>query len=53
MLEQMYILFIYILLFELTFMIVLVVALFVALVITRRKLDSKKVHLCLTVRDAL
>ena len=42
MLEQIYIFFIYILLIELASMIVLVVALFVALVITRRKLDSKK-----------
>lgn len=42
MLEQIYIFFIYILLFELAFMIVLVVALFVALVFTSRKLDNKK-----------
>ena len=53
MLEQIYLFFIYILLIELALVTVLVVALFVALVITRRKLDSKKVHLCLTVRDAL
>ncbi len=40
--EQVYFFFIYILLFELAFITVLVIALFVALVITRRKLDSKK-----------
>ena len=51
--EQIYLFFIYILLFELAFITVLVIALFVALVITRRKLDSKKLHLCLTIRDAL
>jgi len=42
MLEQIYIFFIYILLIELAFVTVLVIALFVALVMTRRKLDSKK-----------
>ena len=42
MLEQIYIFFIYILLFELALVTVLVIALFVALVITRRQLDSKK-----------
>lgn len=42
MLEQIYILFIYILFIELAFVIVLVIALFVALVITLRKLDNKK-----------
>ena len=42
MLEQIYIFFIYILLIELAFVTVLVFALFVALVITFRKLDNKK-----------
>ena len=42
LLEQIYIFFIYILLFELALVTVLVVALFVALVITSRKLDNKK-----------
>ncbi len=42
MLEQIYIFFIYILLIELAFVTVLVVALFVTLVITFRKLDNKK-----------
>ena len=42
MLEQIYIFFLYILLIELAFIIVLVVSLFVALVITLRKLNSKK-----------
>ena len=42
MLEQIYIFFIYILLFELALVTVLVIALFVALVITSRKLDNKK-----------
>ena len=42
MLEQIYIFFIYILLIELAFLTVLVIALFVALVITLRKLDPKK-----------
>ena len=42
MLEQICIFFIYILLIELAFVTVLVFALFVALVITFRKLDNKK-----------
>lgn len=42
MLEQIYIFFIYILLFELALVTVLVIALFVALVMTSRKLDSKE-----------
>ena len=42
MLEQIYIFFLYILLIELAFIIVLVVSLFVALVITLKKLNSKK-----------
>ena len=41
MLEQIYIFFIYILLIELTLVTVLVVALFVTLVITLRKLDNR------------
>lgn len=40
--EQIYLFFIYILLFELAFITVLVIALFVALVMTSRKLDSKE-----------
>lgn len=40
--EQIYIFFIYILLFELAFITVLVIALFVALVMTSRKLDNKE-----------
>jgi len=42
MLEQIYIYIIYILLIESAFFIVLVIGLFVALVLTTRKLDSKK-----------
>ena len=42
MLEQIYIFIIYILLVELAFVTVLVIALFVALVMTFRKLDNKK-----------
>lgn len=40
--EQIYIFFIYILLIELAFITVLVIALFVAFVMTSRKLDSKE-----------
>ena len=40
--EQIYLFFIYILLFELAFITVLVIALFVALVMTSRKLNSKE-----------
>ena len=42
LLEQVYLLFIYILLFELTIVTVVAIALFVALVVTIRRLDSKK-----------
>lgn len=40
--EQVYLLYIYILLFELAMVNVVAIALFVALVVTVRKLDSKK-----------
>ena len=46
-----YLLFIYILFIELTIITVVAIALFVALVVTTRKLDNEKIHLCLTVRD--
>jgi len=42
LLEQVYILFIYILFIELAIVTVVAIALFVALVVTVRKLDSKK-----------
>lgn len=42
LLEQVYILFIYILLIELAIVIVVAIALFVALSVTMRKLDNKK-----------
>ncbi len=51
LLEQVYLLFIYILFIELAMVTVVAIALFVALVVTMRKLDSKKTHLCLAVRD--
>ena len=53
LLEQVYLLFIYILFIELAMVTVVAVALFVALVVTMRKLDNQKIHLCLTVRDVL
>ena len=43
--EQVYLLYIYILLFELAMVTVVAIALFVALVVTVRKLDSKKKHI--------
>ena len=46
LLEQVYLLFI-----ELVMVTVVAIALFVALVVTVRKLDNKKTHPCLTVRD--
>lgn len=49
--EQVYLTFIYILFIELAIVTVVAVALFVALVVTIRKLDNKKTHLCLAVRD--
>lgn len=49
--EQVYLLFIYILIGELAMVTVVAVALFVALVVTIRRLDNKKTHLCLAVRD--
>ena len=42
LLEQVYLLYIYILLFELAMVTVVAIALFVALVVTINKLDSKK-----------
>ena len=52
LLEQVYLLFIYILFIELAIVTVVAIALFVALAVTMRKLDNKKkTHLCLTVRD--
>ena len=51
LLEQVYLLFIYILFIELAIVTVVAIALFVALVVTMRKLDSKKTHLCLVNRD--
>lgn len=49
--EQVYLLFIYILFIELAIVTVVAIALFVALEVTIRKLDNKKAHLCLAVRD--
>ena len=43
--------FIYILFIELAIVTVVTIALFVALVVTIRKLDNQKTHPCLTVRD--
>ena len=51
LLEQVYVLFIYILFIELAMVTVVAIALFVTLVVTIRKIDNKKTHLCLTVRD--
>ena len=51
LLEQVYLLLIYILFIELAIVTVVTIALFVALVVTIRKLDNEKIHLCLTVRD--
>lgn len=49
--EQVYLTIIYILFIELAMVTVVAIALFVALIVTVRKLDSKKTHLCLVVRD--
>ena len=51
LLEQVYLHLIYILLLELAMVTVVVIALFVALIVTVRKLDNKKTHLCLVNRD--
>ena len=51
LLTQVYLLLIYILFIELAMVTVVAIALFVALVVTMRKLDNKKTHLCLVVRD--
>ena len=53
LLEQVYLTFIYILIFELAIVTVVAIALFVALVVTVRKLDNKKTHLCLVNRDVV
>ena len=42
LLEQVYLTFIYILIFELAIVTVVAIALFVTLIVTTRKLDSKK-----------
>ena len=42
LLEQVYLLYIYILIFELAIVTVVAIALFIALVVIMRKLDSKK-----------
>lgn len=52
LLEQVYLAFIYILFIELAIVTVVAVALLIALVVTIRKLDNEKTHLCLVVRDA-
>lgn len=51
LLEQVYLFYIYILIFELVMVTVVATFLFVALVVTIRKLDKQKIHLCLAVRD--
>ena len=51
LLEQVYLLFIYILFIELAIVTVVAVALFVTLIVTIRILDNKKTHLHLPVRD--
>ena len=51
LLEQVYLLFIYILFIELAIVTVVAVALFVTLIVAIRILDNKKTHLRLTVRD--
>lgn len=51
LLEQVLILFIYILFIELAMVTVVAIALFVALVVTIRKIDNEKTHLCLVNRD--
>lgn len=45
LLEQVYLLFIYILFIELAIVTVVAIALFVALVVTIRKLDNEKKHI--------
>ena len=51
LLEQVYLLFIYIQFIMLAMVTVVAIALFVALVATMRKLDNKKTYLCLVNRD--
>ena len=52
LLEQVYLLFVYILFIELVLVTVVAVALSIALIVMVRKLD-KKIHLCMVVRDEL
>ena len=51
LLEQVYLLIIYILFIELAIVTVVAIALFVTLVVTVKKLGNKKTHLCLVNRD--
>ncbi len=53
LLEQVYLFFIYILIFELAMVTVVAIALFALFVDAVRKLDNKKTHLCLAVRDVV
>ena len=46
LLEQVFLLFIYLLTIELAIVTVVTIALFVALVVTMRKSDNEKTHLC-------
>lgn len=51
LLEQVYLLHIYILYIELAIVTVVAIALFVALVVTIRRINNEKTHLCLAVRE--
>lgn len=51
LLTKVYLLFIYILFYELTIITIVAISLFVALIVTIKKLSNKKIHLCLAVRD--
>lgn len=53
LLEQVYLFFIYILIFELAMVTVVAIALFALFVDAVRKLDNKKTHFCLAVRDVV
>lgn len=53
LLEQVYLLIIYILIFELAIVTVVAIALFALFVDAVRKLDNKKTHLRLAVRDVV
>jgi len=52
LLEQIYLIFIYILFGKLAMVTVVAFALVVALIATTRKLDNEKIHFCLILRDA-